>query len=374
MTCHAGWPHRDGRRGRGAGGLRAPAFVIPERRPSAAKDHVSGIHASPSVPAIRCTTRRATGGRRPLPPPSPSSHRPAPFRPSPRLRHPGTASERSAGRRIRDPCLGAGHRAGRWRRNGASSAPSSHPTPLEAWIPGLRLRSGFARDDEGEGGPRQRQGRGTQRRRRQMQRPSRRAPSTQLHMSTCRRHRNPPPRPPLSASFRGRAAEPGIQSGDRGGKARRSCPRPGRRRSGFRVPLRGPGMTCHTGWPHRDGRRGRGAGGRHPPPSSSRNAASSVARRRVSGIHASAQVIERDDGEGPVGRLHRPAGAGRQKTMPSRIFSDHIMTSSSPSPETSASRPNEVDALTRAVKPAPNRAERSSKASSVAVVSPPEKR
>ncbi len=33
-------------------------FVIPERRPSAAQDAVSGIHASPSIPAIRSTTRR----------------------------------------------------------------------------------------------------------------------------------------------------------------------------------------------------------------------------------------------------------------------------------------------------------------------------
>ncbi len=33
-----------------------PTFVIPERRPSAAQDDVSGIHASPSIPALRCRT------------------------------------------------------------------------------------------------------------------------------------------------------------------------------------------------------------------------------------------------------------------------------------------------------------------------------
>ncbi len=43
-------------------------LVIPERRPSAAQDDVSGIHASPPVPAIRPTTRHVPPGRRPPPP------------------------------------------------------------------------------------------------------------------------------------------------------------------------------------------------------------------------------------------------------------------------------------------------------------------
>ncbi len=145
-------------------------FVIPERRPSGAKDGVSGIHASPSIPAIRYTTRHVPPVVAAAPrswsssrsPPYPPASRPPsvvssrrhlrphcvgwrtrshPQRPSsnptqwgggaerseaeggttpdqsgnrtglPRptwplpVRHPGTASERSAGRRIRDPCL-----------------------------------------------------------------------------------------------------------------------------------------------------------------------------------------------------------------------------------------------------------------------------
>ena len=35
-----------------------PTVVIPERRPGAAKDAVSGIHAAASIPMIRPTTRR----------------------------------------------------------------------------------------------------------------------------------------------------------------------------------------------------------------------------------------------------------------------------------------------------------------------------
>jgi hypothetical protein len=80
-------------------------------------------------PCSRASTARGSPARRTWP------DRPPPSRPSaaggsataaavaPPLRHPGTASERSAGRRIRDPCLavgqiataGAGHRPARLR-------------------------------------------------------------------------------------------------------------------------------------------------------------------------------------------------------------------------------------------------------------------
>jgi hypothetical protein len=46
-------------------------FVIPERRPSAAQDDVSGIHASPPIPAIRCTTRLEPPTAAAVPPPAP---------------------------------------------------------------------------------------------------------------------------------------------------------------------------------------------------------------------------------------------------------------------------------------------------------------
>ncbi len=210
------------------GAIVAPTFVIPERRPSAAQDDVSGIHASPPIPAIRSTTRHVPPGRRRgrrilqrrRPPPSslrdatsaptawgggsppkrrrPSSnptkwgggaerseaeggtppglaattdgrhdgrgqavrHAPAHRRPEDptrraplHLRHPGTASKRSEGRRIRDPCLGAGHRAGRWRRSDRCVACTAPPFDDRGGMdPGSAppLRSGFARDDEGE--------------------------------------------------------------------------------------------------------------------------------------------------------------------------------------------------------------------------------
>ncbi len=89
----------------------------------------------------RRSARRTWPGR---PPPSrpqrPAGPRPPSLSRRLHLRHPGTTSEHSEGRRIRDPCLGAGHRTGRWRRTGASSAPPRLSTTAEAWIPGLRLR------------------------------------------------------------------------------------------------------------------------------------------------------------------------------------------------------------------------------------------
>ena len=106
-------------------GLLTPAFVIPERRPSAAKDDVSGIHASPSTPAIRSATRHAppprSGRRRP---PPPSSLRDATSAPTswgggqeaaalPSFLQPhavGEGAERSEGVRIRKPFRDVGRK------------------------------------------------------------------------------------------------------------------------------------------------------------------------------------------------------------------------------------------------------------------------
>ncbi len=76
--------------------------------------------------------------------------------------------------------------------------------------------------------------------------PSAAPSSTLLHSSICRRASKPTRAASSSVSCRGREAEPGIQRVDRDGSARRSCPS-GSRHSGFRVPLRGPGMTCPAG-------------------------------------------------------------------------------------------------------------------------------
>ncbi len=99
-----------------------------------------------------------------------------------------------------------------------SSASSRLSATGEAWIPDTRRLAsldGAFRDDEGEGN------------------------GLQPLVISAR----PDSASPRDTSFRGRAAEPGIQSGDRGGNARGSCPAIGRRRAGIRVPPRGPGMT-----------------------------------------------------------------------------------------------------------------------------------
>ncbi len=73
---------------------------------------------------------------------------------SPHLRHPGTASERSEGRRIRDPCLGRRRKAGRCRmkrpvRNDTvETMVCASPAPdRRAWTPrhGSRIRAASLR-------------------------------------------------------------------------------------------------------------------------------------------------------------------------------------------------------------------------------------
>jgi hypothetical protein len=81
----------------------------------------------------------------------------------------------------------------------------------------------------------------------------------------------------------------------------------GRRRSGFRFRCAAPESRVTRASRIGTDAEDVGLEACAPPPSSSRNAASSVARGHVSGIHASAQVIERDDGEGPTGGASVPS-------------------------------------------------------------------
>jgi len=69
MTCHAGWPHRDGRWGRGAGGqlprLRHPG-ACPQDLPTPARSALRPLpRDGETVTASR--RERVTGGRPPDP-------------------------------------------------------------------------------------------------------------------------------------------------------------------------------------------------------------------------------------------------------------------------------------------------------------------
>ncbi len=89
--------------------------------------------ARPARPGRPPPSRRSETGGLVAPPPSRR----------PNLRHPGTAFGRSAGRRIRDPCLAV--HAGdpvhdEARAAAAMSQPTSLSTSAEAWIPDLPFR------------------------------------------------------------------------------------------------------------------------------------------------------------------------------------------------------------------------------------------
>ncbi len=93
-------------------------FVIPERRPSVAQDGVSGIHASPPMPAIRCTTRPPTAGA--VPPPAPlhgRDHRHDRRRIHQRRAPPSVVASR---RHLRPHCVG-------WRTDRGGAYPGSMP-------------------------------------------------------------------------------------------------------------------------------------------------------------------------------------------------------------------------------------------------------